>query len=67
MYDLRTEVIAEAGTRIEEETWEPQPRLEVPRLPTERRKQTFEEIELSFSEDRARQEARRCLRCDLER
>ena len=67
MYDLRTEVIAEAVTRIEEETWEAQPRLEVPRLPTERRKQSFEEIELSFSEDRAKQEARRCLRCDLER
>ena len=67
MYDLKTEVIVEAITKEEEETWEAQPRLEVPRLPTEERKHSFEEIELGFSEEKANQEARRCLRCDLER
>jgi len=45
---------------------EAQPRQEIPRLPPQQRKRTFEEIELNFSEDSARQEARRCLRCDLE-
>jgi NADH-quinone oxidoreductase subunit F len=67
MYDLKTEVIVEAATKVEEETWEAKPRLEVPTLPTEKRKQSFEEIELSFSEDKAKYEAKRCLRCDLER
>ena len=67
MYDLKTEIIVEAATKVEEETWEAQPRLEVPTLPTEKRKQSFEEIELSFSEEKAKQEAKRCLRCDLEK
>ncbi len=67
MYDLKTEIIVEAATKVEEETWEAQPRLEVPTLPTEKRKQSFEEIELSFSEEKAKQEANRCLRCDLEK
>jgi NADH-quinone oxidoreductase subunit F len=67
MYDMKTEVILEAATKPEEEAWESQRRLEVPRLPTEERKSSFEEIELSFSEEIARQEAKRCLRCDLER
>jgi NADH-quinone oxidoreductase subunit F len=67
MYDLKAEIIVEAATKVEEETWEAQPRLEVPTLPTEKRKQSFEEIELSFSEEKAKQEANRCLRCDLEK
>ena len=66
MYDLKTEVIVEAATKVEEETWEAQPRLEVPTLPTEKRKNSFEEIELCFPEDKAKYEAKRCLRCDLE-
>ena len=67
MYDMKTEVILEAATKPEEETWEEQSRLEVPRLNTEERKSSFKEIELGFSEEKAQQEARRCLRCDLER
>jgi len=35
-------------------------------LPAEERKGCFEEIERSFSEDKAKLEAKRCLRCDLE-
>jgi len=38
----------------------------VPTLPVRKRKTSFDEIELCFSEEKARQEARRCLRCDLE-
>ena len=67
MYDLKTEVIVEAASKTEEESWEAQPRIEVPTLPTEDRKRSFEEIELGFSEDTAKYEAKRCLRCDLER
>ena len=48
------------------ESWESQPRLEMPKLPTESRKRCFEEIEQGFSEDKAKLEAKRCLRCDLE-
>jgi NADH-quinone oxidoreductase subunit F len=49
-----------------EETWESQPRAEMPKLAAEQRRSTFEEIERGFSEDVARREAKRCLRCDLE-
>ena len=66
MYDLKSEIIVEAAGKQEEETWEAQPRLEVPTLAVEERKHSFEEIELAFSEEKAIQEAKRCLRCDLE-
>ena len=49
-----------------EEDWEAKPRVEVAKLNVEERKCTFKEIELGFSEDLARVEAKRCLRCDLE-
>jgi NADH-quinone oxidoreductase subunit F len=65
MYDLKTEVIKEV-TKEEEETWEEQPRIKMPRLPVPERKHSFIEIEQGFSEEQARQEAKRCLRCDLE-
>ena len=67
MYDLKPSVIEEEISGEEEESWEPQFRPETPHLPLEDRKASFKEIELSFSEDKARQEARRCLRCDLEK
>ncbi|UCE66703.1 MAG: NADH-quinone oxidoreductase subunit NuoF [Candidatus Zixiibacteriota bacterium] len=41
-------------------------RIEPPNLPVEERKRTFAEIELCYSVEDARCEARRCLRCDLE-
>ena len=65
--DLKSRVAGGASSAAEqEETWEARPRVEVARLPGEERKRSFKEIELGFSEDSARQEARRCLRCDLE-
>jgi len=68
MYDLKTEVILEPveEEEKEEETWEAQPRLKVPTLPVEKRKNCFEEIELRLSEGDSIYEAKRCLRCDLE-
>ena len=67
MYDLKSEVFRkpvpeEAG----EEEWQAEPRAEMPIRPPEERRHSFEEIELGFSEERAKQEAKRCLRCDLE-
>jgi NADH-quinone oxidoreductase subunit F len=67
IYDLKPSVIEEVIRGEEEETWEPQFRPEIPRLPAEERKRSFKETELGFSEEKARQEAKRCLRCDLER
>jgi len=36
-------------------------------LPPEDRVHDFREIELGFTEEKAREEAKRCLRCDLSR
>jgi NADH-quinone oxidoreductase subunit F len=66
MYDLKPTVIVEEAKTEEEESWEPQFRPEIPHLALKERKGSFQEIELSFSEDKAIQEAKRCLRCDLE-
>ncbi len=69
MYDIKKKGDGDSGSKGAEEveeSWEAQPRLEMPKLPVKERKRTFEEIEQGFSEEVARQEARRCLRCDLE-
>jgi len=67
MYDIKKEVILPPPAGAEEEIGIQQPRAEVPTRPTSERKRSFEEIELSFGEDIAIQEAKRCLRCDLEK
>ena len=43
------------------------PRAKAGELPPEARARSFLEVEQALSEEAARQEARRCLRCDLER
>jgi len=67
MYDLKAGVIGELPDQEIEESWEIQPRQVVPTLPVQKRKTSFAEVELNYPEERARQEAKRCLRCDLER
>jgi NADPH-dependent glutamate synthase beta subunit-like oxidoreductase len=68
IYDLKTDVSEEVVSKEveEEETWEPQFRPEMPHLPIEEREGSFKETELGYSEKKAIQEAKRCLRCDLE-
>ncbi len=67
IYDLRSGAVRQMiPVDEDEDTWEAKPRLEVPKLPPVERKASFREIELGFTEDRAREEAKRCLRCDLE-
>jgi len=66
IYDLKAKVVDEEPAPEVEEAWESQPRVAVPTLPVKERKTSFAEIELCFSEEKAQQEARRCLRCDLE-
>ena len=67
IYDLKARVISESPSQDVEESWEVQPRLKVPILPVQKRKISFDEVELLYPEEKARQEARRCLRCDLEK
>jgi len=67
LYDLRSGTVGELPARQFEEAWTEQPRLQVPTLPVTERRRSFNEIELPFSEERARREAKRCLRCDLEK
>lgn len=50
---------------ISEEKMEQLKRPEMPLLPINKRKITFEQVELGFTEEVARDEAQRCLRCDL--
>jgi NADH-quinone oxidoreductase subunit F len=66
IYDLKAKLTGEELAPEVEEVWEAQPRVAVPTLPVKERKTSFAEIELAFSEEKARQEAKRCLRCDLE-
>jgi NADH-quinone oxidoreductase subunit F len=68
IYDLRSDAAVEApeAEQEQEEEWETQARSEMPLLVPSERKSGFGEIELGFSEELARQESRRCLRCDLE-
>lgn len=48
-----------------EEGFAYKPRIAMPCLPVEKRRGSFAEVELGFDEERAREEADRCLRCDL--
>jgi NADH-quinone oxidoreductase subunit F len=66
IYD-RKPPVAEARPRALDETWETKPRTKMATLPLPERRANFAEIELGFSEDIARREAKRCLRCDLEK
>jgi NADH-quinone oxidoreductase subunit F len=66
VHERKTGVIAGTVAQELEETWDIQPRLAVRTLPVAERRASFSEIELGFSEEVARQEAKRCLRCDLE-
>jgi hypothetical protein len=66
IYDLKHKGNGKADVQEADETWETLRRLEMPRLPPAERKTNFDEIERGFSEEVARREAKRCLRCDLE-
>ena len=70
MYDTKDSINEDQiiGMQQEEseETWEPRFRPEIPTLSIEQRKNSFAETELALSEQEAVQEAKRCLRCDLE-
>ena len=54
-----------AKIEISEEKMERLKRPKIPVIPIEKRSATFETVELGLSEKTARDEAKRCLRCDL--
>lgn len=63
--DARADLLPEAKPLDIEEAPEERPREPMPVLSVEERRRTFKEIECGFSEDRAKAESKRCLRCDL--
>jgi NADH-quinone oxidoreductase subunit F len=67
LIEEREEVPPEVLEAELEEVAKEKPRVQVPLLPPEVRVKGFAEIELGFSEEKAQEEANRCLRCDLER
>ena len=50
---------------LTEEEMETAKRVRIPRLPVNKRINNFHEVELTITEEEAIEEARRCLRCDL--
>ena len=66
MHDTRKTAPPPESAAKAEESYETQPRVQIQKLSLEERSASFEEIERGLSEEVAQQEARRCLRCDLE-
>jgi NADH-quinone oxidoreductase subunit F len=65
--DEREEITPDAVDEVLEDVAEEKCRVKMPIAPPKERIKDFREIELGFSEARALEEAKRCLRCDLER
>jgi len=64
--DEREETPSEAVEEELKDVEEEKARVKMPTAPPEDRIHDFREIELGFSEEKAHEEAKRCLRCDLE-
>ena len=56
-----------SGLALDEEISENQPRIEVDLESADDRIKDFREVEKGFSAEQAHREAKRCLRCDLEK
>lgn len=67
MYDLKNEIVIGSKDFEADETLISQPRQKVPMRSTTERKNNFNEIEIGYNAQQATLEARRCLRCDLEK
>ncbi len=64
--DEKTQFHEPAGLALDGETTEERPRIEIEIENPVTRTRDFREVEKGFTEDQARVEAGRCLRCDLE-
>jgi NADH-quinone oxidoreductase subunit F len=68
MVDQKTATPVAAGLALEDETAKDQPRVSLEVEPPKDRVKDFREVEKGYGRDlEAHREARRCLRCDLER
>jgi NADH-quinone oxidoreductase subunit F len=67
MADEKTQLRTEALLAQEEETLQAKPRVKTELHKPEERIKDFREVEIGMSRDQAYLEARRCLRCDLEK
>jgi len=65
--DEKTAMEEDTGLAQEEEMAEERPRIQIELERPEERVRDFREVEQGFTEEQAREEAMRCLRCDLER
>ena len=64
--DEKTQFEEPAGLALDEEVTEEKPRIQIEIENPKTRTKDFREVEKGFTEDQARLEAGRCLRCDLE-
>ncbi|MBW1796901.1 MAG: FAD-dependent oxidoreductase [Deltaproteobacteria bacterium] len=64
--DEKTGMEEESGLALEEETTEEKPRIKIELESPKERVKDFREVEKGFTEEQAKLEAVRCLRCDLE-
>ncbi len=64
--DEKTQFEEAAGLALDEETTEEKPRIQIEIENAVSRTRDFREVEKGFTEEQARKEAGRCLRCDLE-
>jgi len=64
--DEKTQFEETAGLALDGETTEEKPRIQIEIENPVTRRKDFREVEKGFTEDQARMEAGRCLRCDLE-
>ena len=67
MPDEKTKLIQETGLALDEESTEAKPRVKIEFEEPEDRIKDFREVEKGFSAEEAHFEAKRCLRCDLEK
>jgi len=65
--DEKSELQSTAGLALDEEVTEDQPRIETEYEDVGERIRDFREVEKGFTKDQAHREAKRCLRCDLEK
>jgi NADH-quinone oxidoreductase subunit F len=65
--DEKSPLHVDRGLALEEETTEEKPRAKLAMEKPEERTRDFREVEIGFSEEEAWYEAKRCLRCDLEK
>ena len=65
--DEKSELEQETGLALDEESAEAKPRVKIEFEAPEERIKDFREVEKGFTAEEAHREARRCLRCDLEK